>query len=80
MTANGTKSFTVEVTDNVGATADKTFSLTVGSSPHASLAILLSHHGGFRHDKKGTYEIQVTNTGSTATSAPPRGRCWCPAG
>jgi hypothetical protein len=60
-TANGTKSFTVEVTDNVGATADKTFSLTIGSHSHADLAILLSHHGVFRHDRKGTYEVQVTS-------------------
>ncbi len=68
-TANGTKSFTVEVTDAALNTADKTFSLTVGSHSHADLAILLSHHGVFRHDKKGTYELQVTNTGGTATSA-----------
>ena len=66
-TANGTKTFTVEVRDSVGATADKTFSLTIGGTA-VDLAVLLSHQGTFRHDRNGKYQIEVANTNSSNTS------------
>jgi putative Ig domain-containing protein len=66
-TATGTKTFTVEVRDSVGATADKTFSLTIGGTA-SDLAILLSHEGVLRHDRNGKYLIEVANTNSSATS------------
>jgi hypothetical protein len=62
----GTKTFTSQVRDSVGATASKRFSLTIG--PHSDLAISLTHLGTFRHGKTGQYQILVTNTGSGATS------------
>ena len=66
-TGNGTKTFTVEVRDSVGNTADKTFSLTIGGTP-ADLAVLLSHEGMFRHDRNGRYQIEVANTNTSNTS------------
>ena len=66
-TANGTKTFTVRVTDAASATATKTFSLTIGGTA-ADLAVLLSHEGTFRHDRNGKYQIEVANTNSSNTS------------
>jgi uncharacterized repeat protein (TIGR01451 family) len=65
--AKGTSTFTVQVQDDVGATVSKQFRLSIGAK--ADLAVALSRSGTFRHGKKGTYRILVTNTGSTATSA-----------
>ena len=78
-TANGTKSFTVEVRDAASATADKTFSLTVGGTA-SDLAILLSHDGTFRHNRNGTYNIQVANTGDRAATVTTRVSLLLPAG
>ena len=63
--ANGTKTFTVRVTDAVSATTTKSFSLTI-SGAAGDLAVLLSHDGNFRHNHNGKYEIQIANTGSGA--------------
>jgi hypothetical protein len=66
-TTVGTAHFTVKVTDANGATASKAFTLAVHTK--ANLKIYLKHRGIFRHHRRGTYLIRVTNTGGSATTA-----------
>ena len=67
-TTAGARSFTVQVTDSAGRTAQATLTIDIKPGPHARLAITLRHKGLFRHGHTGTYRLRVTNTTATPTT------------